>query len=301
MAAEVVLETNIAGLPLLRRGKVRDIYDAGENLLIVATDRVSAFDVVLPDGIPGKGRALTRISVFWFERLNQLGPNHLVSAAVDESPSECRPYWDILAGRAMLVRKAEPFPVECIVRGYLAGSGWAEYQASGSVCGVPLPPGLLQSAELPEPVFTPSTKAPEGEHDENISFQEVERIVGPDWAASLRDVSLELYCAAREIARGQGILIADTKLEFGLCDGEMILIDEAFTPDSSRFWLADLYSPGEPQDSYDKQIIRDYLTSIAWDRNPPAPKLPPEIIHLTARRYWEMCEALAGPEFTASP
>jgi phosphoribosylaminoimidazole-succinocarboxamide synthase len=298
---EVVLTTHIGGLPLLRRGKVRDIYDAGEHLLIVATDRVSAFDVVLPDGIPGKGRALTRISAFWFERLRSIGPNHLVSTALDEFPRDCRPYWDLLAGRTMLVKKAEPLPVECIVRGYLAGSAWAEYQGSRSVCGITLPAGLVQGAELSEPIFTPSTKAPEGEHDENISFEEVQRLVGPEYAARLRDASLELYCAARETARGKDILIADTKLEFGRCDGEMILIDEAFTPDSSRFWLANLYTPGEPQDSYDKQIIRDYLTSVAWNHKPPAPKLPPEIIHLTARRYWEISNALAGPEFTASP
>lgn len=301
MKDDVVLTTDISGLPLLRRGKVRDVYDAGEHLLIIATDRVSAFDIVLPDGIPGKGRALTRISAFWFERLRPIWPNHLVSTALDEFPRACRPYGDLLAGRSMLVKKAEPLPVECIVRGYLAGSAWSEYQASRSVCGITLPPGLIQGAELSEPIFTPSTKAPQGEHDENISFEEVQRLVGPEYAARLRDASLALYGAAREIARRQGILIADTKLEFGRCDGELILIDEAFTPDSSRFWLADLYSPGELPDSYDKQIIRDYLTSIAWDRKPPAPKLPPEVIQLTARRYWEMCEALAGPEFTVSP
>ena len=301
MTTEVVLETNIAGLPLLRRGKVRDIYDAGDNLLIVATDRVSAFDVVLPDGIPGKGQALTHISLFWFDALSHLGPNHVVSADVHEFPFACHPFRDLLAGRAMLVRKAEPFPVECIVRGYLAGSGWAEYQASGSICGVPLPPGLLQSAELSDPVFTPSTKAPEGEHDENISFHEVEQLVGPDHAASLRDASLELYRAAREVARKKGIVLADTKLEFGLRNGEMMLIDEAFTPDSSRFWMARAYRPGEPQDSYDKQVIRDYLASMDWDRKPPAPRLPPEIIQLTAQRYREISDALTGREFTVNP
>jgi phosphoribosylaminoimidazole-succinocarboxamide synthase len=301
MAAEIILETNVVGLPLLRRGKVRDVYDAGEHLLIVATDRVSAFDVVLPDGIPGKGRALTRISLFWFDTLSDVGPNHLVSAALGDFPPECRPYWDILSRRSMLVKKAEPFPVECIVRGYLAGSGWAEYQASGSVCGIPLPSGLTQSQELPEPLFTPSTKAPAGEHDENISFREMEGIVGSEWAASLRKASLELYAAAREVARRRGFLLADTKLEFGLHKGEMMLIDEAFTPDSSRFWMAGAYRPGQPQDSYDKQLIRDYLKSIGWSRTPPAPRLPPEIVRLTARRYQEICEALAGREFTVSP
>jgi phosphoribosylaminoimidazole-succinocarboxamide synthase len=294
MNDSVVLSTNIKGLPLLRRGKVRDIYEAGEHLLIVATDRVSAFDVVLPEGIPGKGRVLTCLSCFWFEYLQDVVSHHLVSVEVEDFPLACRPYRELLAGRTMLVKKAEPLPVECVVRGYLAGSAWQEYQATGTVCGIALPRGLQQSTKLPQPLFTPSTKAPEGTHDENIPFYEVERLIGQELAVQLRETSLALYHTAQALAQEKGFLIADTKFEFGLHKGKLLLIDEALTPDSSRFWRAEAYQPGVPQESYDKQVIRDYLLSIGWDRRPPAPHLPSEIIMQAAARYQEICENLIG-------
>jgi len=294
MNETVVLSTNIEGLPPPRRGKVRDIYETKDHLLIVATDRVSAFDVVLPDGIPGKGRVLTQVSRFWFNYLAHLVPNHLISVEVNDFPPACQPYREMLTGRAMLVKKAQPLPVECIVRGYLAGSGWQEYRATKSVCGIALPAGLRESERLPEPIFTPSTKAPEGTHDENIPFAEVERLVGAPLAAQVREVSLALYRAAHSFAQTKGFLLADTKFEFGLCDGQLLLIDEAFTPDSSRFWRAEVYQPGAPQESYDKQIIRNYLISLGWDRRPPAPHLPPEIIAQAAARYQEIAEHLTG-------
>jgi phosphoribosylaminoimidazole-succinocarboxamide synthase len=294
MSDAVVLSTNIEGLLPPRRGKVRDIYETEDHLLIVATDRVSAFDVVLPDGIPGKGRVLTRASCFWFDYLKNIVPNHLLSVAVDDFPPACRPYREMLAGRAMLVKKAQPLPVECIVRGYLAGSGWQEYRATKSVCGIALPPGLRESERLPEPIFTPSTKAPEGTHDENIPFSEVERLIGGKLAAQVRDVSLALYQAAHAFAHTKGFLLADTKFEFGLRDGQLLLIDEVFTPDSSRFWRADMYQPGAPQESYDKQIIRNYLISLGWNRRPPAPHLPLAIITQAAARYQEIAAHLIG-------
>jgi phosphoribosylaminoimidazole-succinocarboxamide synthase len=294
MSATVVLSTNIEGLPPPRRGKVRDIYETKDHLLIVATDRVSAFDVVLPDGIPGKGRVLTQVSRFWFNYLAHLVPNHLISVEVNDFPPACQPYREMLTGRAMLVKKAQPLPVECIVRGYLAGSGWQEYRATKSVCGIALPAGLRESERLPEPIFTPSTKAPEGTHDENIPFAEVELLVGAPLAAQVREVSLALYRAAHSFAQTKGFLLADTKFEFGLRDGQLLLIDEAFTPDSSRFWRAEVYQPGAPQESYDKQIIRNYLISLGWDRRPPAPHLPPEIIAQAATRYQEIAEHLTG-------
>jgi len=294
MSATIVLSTNIEGLSPPRRGKVRDIYETEDHLLIVATDRVSAFDVVLPDGIPGKGRVLTRVSRFWFTSLAHLVPNHLLSVEVDDFPSACQPYYEILTGRAMLVKKAKPLPMECIVRGYLAGSGWQEYRATKSVCGIALPPGLRESERLPEPIFTPSTKAPEGQHDENIPFSEVERLIGSELAAQVRTVSLALYRAAHAYAEKKGFLLADTKFEFGLRDGQLLLIDEAFTPDSSRFWRADVYQPGAPQESYDKQIIRNYLISLGWNRRPPAPHLPPEIIAQASVRYQEIAARLTG-------
>jgi phosphoribosylaminoimidazole-succinocarboxamide synthase len=290
----VVLSTHIEGLPPPRRGKVRDIYESEDHLPIVATDRVSAFDVVLPDGIPGKGRVLTQVSRFWFNYLVHIVPNHLISLEVDDFPSACWPYREMLTGRAMLVKKAQPLPVECIVRGYLAGSGWQEYRATRSVCGISLPPGLRESEQLPEPIFTPSTKAPEGTHDENIPFSEVERLVGANLAAQIRDVSLALYRAAHAFAQTKGFLLADTKFEFGQHDGQLLLIDEAFTPDSSRFWRAEVYQPGASQESYDKQIIRNYLISLGWDRRPPAPHLPPEIIAQAAVRYQEIAAHLTG-------
>lgn len=294
MNDSVVLSTKIEGFPPPRRGKVRDIYEMVDRLLIVATDRVSAFDVVLPDGIPGKGRVLTRVSRFWFNYLAHLVPNHLISVEVDDFPSACLPYREVLAGRTMLVKKAKPLPVECIVRGYLAGSGWQEYRATGTVCGIQLPSGLHESERLPEPIFTPSTKAAEGAHDENIPFSEVERLVGPELATQVRDMSLALYRSAHAFAQSKGFLLADTKFEFGLRDGQLLLIDEAFTPDSSRFWRADVYQPGAPQESYDKQIIRNYLISLGWNRRPPAPHLPPEIIAQAAARYQEIAAHLTG-------
>lgn len=290
----IVLSTNIEGLPPPRRGKVRDIYETDEHLLIVATDRVSAFDVVLPDGIPGKGGVLTRVSAFWFHTLAHLVPNHLISIEVDDFPPACRPYRELLTGRTMLVKKAEALPVECVVRGYLAGSGWQEYRATGAVCGITLPKGLRESERLAEPIFTPSTKAPAGTHDENISFAEVEKLVGHDCATQVRDISLVLYRAAHELAAQKGFFLADTKFEFGLREGKLLLIDEAFTPDSSRFWRADVYQPGAPQESYDKQIIRNYLLAQRWDRKPPAPHLPPEIIAQAAVRYQEIAALLMG-------
>ena len=292
--SELVLQTTIDGLPAPRRGKVRDIYETDDYLLIVATDRVSAFDVVLPDGIPGKGQVLTQVSGFWFGQLADLVPHHLISLEVADFPAACQPYRDQLAGRSMLVEKAEPLPVECIVRGYLAGSGWKEYGQTQSVCNIRLPAGLRESEELPEPIFTPSTKAPEGEHDENIAFDAVERLVGTSLAEQVRDISLALYRRALALAKTKGFLLADTKFEFGLKDDRLLLIDEVFTPDSSRFWRADIYQPGTAQDSYDKQIIRDYLLSINWDKKPPAPHLPAEIIERAAARYQEISARLMG-------
>ncbi len=291
---EVILTTNLSGLTLLQRGKVRDVYEVGDRLLIVATDRVSAFDVVLPDGIPGKGRALTQISLFWFTQLADVAPTHLLSASVDEFPPECRPHAQILEGRSMLVRRAQPFPVECIVRGYLAGSGWSEYQKRGTVCEIPLPAGLVESEQLPQPLFTPSTKAPEGQHDENISYEECERLVGAEWASQLRDTALRLYARASDVARERGLLLADTKLEFGLHNGALMVIDEVFTPDSSRYWLAERYQRGRSQDSFDKQVIRDHLLAAGWDKRPPAPSLPQDVIDMTSARYAVLGEVLTG-------
>lgn len=294
MSNKVVMTTDIEGLPAPRRGKVRDIYETEEHLLIVATDRVSAFDVVLHEGIPGKGRVLNLVSRFWFNYLSKLIPNHLISVDVDEFPAVCAPYREMLAGRAMLVKKAQPLPVECIVRGYLAGSGWQEYRATKSVCGISLPSGLRESERLPEPIFTPSTKAPEGQHDENISFSEFERLIGGELAAKVRDISVALYKTAHAHAEQKGFFLADTKFEFGMRDGQLLLIDEAFTPDSSRFWRTETYQPGAPQDSYDKQIIRNYLIQLGWDRRPPAPHLPQEIITQAAVRYQEIATHLIG-------
>jgi len=276
-------------------GKVRDIYELGDSLLIVATDRVSAYDVILGEGIPGKGRVLTQISRFWFESLRDLVPNHYISTDVASFPAPFSQHAPILEGRSMLVRRARRYDVECVVRGYLAGSGWKEYQASGEVCGVKLPPGLELSSRLPEPIFTPATKAAEG-HDENISFERMTMIVGREVAEKLRDVSLRLYKAAAKHASARGFILADTKFEFGERDQGILWIDEALSPDSSRYWPAAGYREGRAQDSFDKQVIRDYLDSIRWDRNPPPPKLPEDVIEKTSRRY---DEALAG--ITGSP
>jgi len=289
-----IQQTNLPGVKLHARGKVRDIYDLKDHYLIVATDRLSAFDVVLPTPIPDKGKVLTQMSAFWFQHFQNDVPNHVVSTRVEDFPTPLHLYRDQLEGRSMLVKKAQPLPVECIVRGYLAGSGWQEYRASGTVCGIQLPKGLRESERLPEPIFTPSTKAEAGAHDENIPFSEVERLVGTQYAAQVRDLSLALYRAAHTFAETKGFFLADTKFEFGIRDGQIILIDEAFTPDSSRFWRADVYQPGAPQESYDKQIIRNYLISLGWNRKPPAPHLPPEIIAQAAARYQEIATRLTG-------
>jgi phosphoribosylaminoimidazole-succinocarboxamide synthase len=297
MDTSAVFETHIEGLPLFNRGKVRDVYDAGEHLLIVATDRLSAFDVVMPNPIPDKGRILTQISLYWFRELADIAPNHLISGEVKDFPDVCHKYAEILAGRTMLVKKAKPLPVECIVRGYLSGSGWKEYRKTGAVCGITLPKGLTESAKLPEPVFTPSTKAEAGTHDQNISFPEVENLIGKEMAAKIAQISLRLYKKAFSLAEKKGIIIADTKFEFGLTGENVMLIDEVLTPDSSRFWPQDQYQPGQGQPSFDKQFARDYLLSLHWDQKPPAPELPPEIIEKTRSKYIEAFERLTGKKF----
>lgn len=289
-----LFESSIPVLPLVARGKVRDIYAVGEDrLLLVATDRLSAFDVVLPDPIPGKGRVLTQLSLFWFDFLSGVVPNHLVTANVDEYPELLRPYREQLEGRSMLVRRARMIDVECVARGYLAGSGWREYRAQRTVCGIPLPPGLRECDRLPEPIFTPAYKAKSG-HDENIPFSKVESIAGRETAARLRELTLTIYRRAAEYAEGCGILLADTKFEFGWLGDRLILADEVLTPDSSRFWPADSYEPGKPQPSFDKQYVRDYLESLAWDKTPPAPHLPPYVIEKTAEKYHEAYRRLTG-------
>jgi len=287
-----VSKTDFSTLTLAARGKVRDIYDVDPYLLIVATDRISAFDVVMPDPIPGKGEILTRMSAFWFEKTGDIIGNHLISTDPDAFPESCRPYHDMLRGRSMLVKKANPLPVECIVRGYLSGSGWKDYGRTGMVSSIRLPEGLRESDRLPRPIFTPSTKAAVGEHDETISQKEVERLIGADMAAKVMDISLKLYDRAFSIADAVGIIIADTKMEFGLINGELILIDELFTPDSSRFWPKDDYEPGRAQKSYDKQFLRDYLLSVSWDQKPPAPALPADIISKTKEKYEEALQRL---------
>ncbi len=290
---EVITETNLNDLKLLRRGKVRDVYEIGDQLLIIATDRVSAFDVVLPNGIAGKGEILTQISLYWFGQMREIIPNHIVATEVRDYPAILHKYEHILKGRSMLVKKAAPMPVECIVRGYLSGSGWKEYQKSGSVCGIRLPEGLVESSRLDEPVFTPSTKAEEG-HDINISFDEMKKIVGDPLAEKLRDASLKVYNKARGTAEKKGIIIADTKFEFGMFNDELILIDEILTPDSSRFWSRETYKPGRAQDSYDKQIIRDYLLTLDWDQTYPGPVLPDNIMEKALERYREIYNIITG-------
>ena len=285
-------DTVFPGMSLSRQGKVRDIYDLGDALLMVATDRISAFDVVMPNPIPGKGRILTQMSKFWFEMMISLIPNHLITADVEAFPAVCQPYLDVLRDRAMLVQKAEPLPVECIVRGYLSGSGWNAYLESGELCGIRLPQDLQESDRLPEPLFTPSTKAELGAHDENISFGQTVKMLGEDLAVRLRDVSIGIYKKAVAFAEARGIIIADTKFEFGMIDGRLILIDELLTPDSSRFWPQDAYQPGGPQKSFDKQYLRDYLLSLGWGKTPPAPELPPEVVENTRRRYEEALRRL---------
>ncbi len=280
------------------QGKVRDLYDLGDRLLLVASDRISAFDIVLPDPIPHKGEVLTKLSMFWFELLEGVVPNHFISADVADLPGEFAPHAEWLRGRFMLVKKAEVFPVECIVRGFLAGSGWNEYRREGTVCGIGLPDGLVESDRLDEPVFTPSTKAEIGDHDENITFERMVEIVGSEAAAELRRLSVDVYSAAREHAGSKGIIIADTKFEFGLVDGRITLIDEVLTPDSSRFWPADTYEPGHGQPSFDKQYVRDWLESTGWDKTPPPPPLPAEIVEGTSARYIQAYELITGRTFT---
>jgi phosphoribosylaminoimidazole-succinocarboxamide synthase len=291
-----VLVTDLPDLGPRRQGKVRDIYDLGDHLLLVATDRISAFDVVMADPIPDKGRILTQISAFWFGLLSDLIPNHLITWDVGDFPPVCLSHREVLAGRTMLVKKTRPLPVECIVRGYLAGSGWADYQKTGAVCGIPLPSGLRESDRLPEPIFTPSTKAELGTHDENITFAEAANAIGPDLATRVREVSLGLYSRASVWAEPRGIILADTKFEFGLINGELLLIDEVLTPDSSRFWPQDDYAPGRAQKSYDKQYLRDYLESLGWNKQPPPPSLPSEVVANTRSKYLEALKSLTGED-----
>jgi len=279
------------------QGKVRDLYDLGDKLLLVASDRISAFDFVLPDTIPYKGEVLTKLSLFWFELLADVVPNHFLSADVADLPEQFAPHAEWLRGRFMLVRKASVYPVECIVRGYLAGSGWKEYQQAGTVCGIPLPGGLVESSRLDDPIFTPSTKAEIGDHDENISFDRMVAIVGTKIAEELRDKSVAVYAKAREHAASRGIIIADTKFEFGEIDGRVTLVDEVLTPDSSRFWPADSYEPGAGQPSFDKQFVRDWLESSGWDKLPPAPSLPADVVEATSRKYIQAYEMMTGRTF----
>ncbi len=292
---DIVRETNFADLGGLKRGKVRDVYDLGDKLLIVATDRLSAFDVVLPTGIEDKGRVLTRLSLFWFRQMKDIVANHIIETDAAKYPEPLKNYAPVLQDRSMLVKKAKVLPVECVVRGYLAGSGWNEYSRSQTVCGIRLPDGLMESSKLERPVFTPSTKAEEG-HDLNISYEEAAGIVGEEYAAKLRDTSIAIYEKARDIAQERGIIVADTKFEFGVIDGEVILVDEVLTPDSSRFWSRKDYQPGKSQDSYDKQIVRDYLNTLDWGKTYPGPELPPEVAKKTSERYKEIYKILTGEE-----
>ncbi|MCZ6632825.1 MAG: phosphoribosylaminoimidazolesuccinocarboxamide synthase [bacterium] len=289
-----VLETKLNGVPLFARGKVRDVYDLGDTLLMVATDRVSAYDVVMPNGIPGRGKILTEMSLFWFGQTEGIVKNHLITADVEAYPENLQPYRDQLEGRSMLVVKAERIDMECIARGYITGSGWKEYQDNGQVCGIPLPDGLQESERLSEPIFTPSTKAESG-HDENISFEQMCEEVDPDLAERLKQLTLEVYTHARDYADTKGIIIADTKFEFGMLDGEVLLIDEILSPDSSRFWDKAVYAPGRSQDSYDKQFVRDYLETLDWDKTPPGPELPEHIVERTLSKYQEARDRLLSP------
>jgi phosphoribosylaminoimidazole-succinocarboxamide synthase len=306
--APVITTTDLPGIERVASGKVRDVYSVGENLLIIATDRISAFDCILPQGIPGKGRVLTQMSLFWFEflrgqQLSGMPPNHLIAADVDDYPAELLPYRDQLEGRSMLVKRCRMEPIECVARGYVSGSGWKDYKKTGAICGIPLPAGMLESEKLPEPIFTPATKAESG-HDENITFEEAERIVGRQTATRLRDLTLRIYTKAADYAWSHGIILADTKFEFGWSASrerasagsaeELLLADEVLTPDSSRFWLRDEYSPGGPQKSFDKQFVRDYLETLDWNKQPPAPSLPQEVIDKTAEKYREAYTRLTG-------
>ncbi|MFA5832650.1 MAG: phosphoribosylaminoimidazolesuccinocarboxamide synthase [Bacteroidota bacterium] len=290
----ILTETKFPTLKFIKRGKVRDIYDVGEYLLFVATDRLSAFDVVMPQGIPFKGNVLTQISAFWFEQTKDIIQNHVVSTKVDDFPAECLPYKEDLRGRSMLVKKTEPLSVECIVRGYISGSGWEEYKKSGTICGITLPSGLVESQKLPETIFTPSTKAEIGVHDENIPFEKMIAKEGKERSEQVREVSQKIFRRASEIAETKGIIIADTKMEFGIKDAKLMLIDELLTPDSSRFWPKETYSPGKAQHSYDKQFVRDYLLSIKFNKRPPGPVMPDDIINKTADLYQKAVYQLTG-------
>ena len=292
--SQPVKETDFPGLKLVNRGKVRDIYDLGDALLMVTSDRISAFDVIMNEPIPDKGKVLTQISKFWFSQMEDIILNHIISTDVADYPAVCQPYADVLAGRSMLVKKAQPLAAECIVRGYVSGSGWKDYKATGSICGIKLPEGLKESDRLAEPIFTPSTKAELGTHDENISFDEMVKICGKDLAEQAREATIKIYCRAREIADQKGIIIADTKFEFGVYEGKLIIIDECLTPDSSRFWPKDQYQPGGPQPSFDKQFLRDYLETLDWGKTAPAPPLPEEIVVKTGEKYKEALFKLAG-------
>ena len=287
-------EDTLSGLTLFNRGKVRDIYDLGDNLLLVASDRISAFDVILPTLIPDKGKILTALSVYWFNVIKDIQPHHLITTDVDQFPAACQPHKAKLEGRTMLVKKSLPAPVECIVRGYLAGSGWKDYQKTGAVCGIPLPKGLVEAARLDEPIFTPSTKAPVGAHDVNITFDEMVTKVGKKRAEKMRDATVAIYSRARALAETKGIIIADTKFEFGIEGDEIILIDEVLTPDSSRFWPMAGYEPGKTPDSFDKQFVRDYLVNLPWDMKSPAPELPPDIVRKTQDKYLEALKRLTS-------
>lgn len=291
MRNDAILHIDLPGLTKVKSGKVREIFDLGDALLFVATDRISAFDCVMPNGIPGKGIILTQMSHFWFDRMEPVVKGHRLLRAGDSLPEELTPFFQQLEGRSMVVKKAEPLPIECVVRGYLAGSGWKEYQQRGTVCGISLPEGLVESSELPEAIFTPATKAQEG-HDINISFEEASELTGREMAERVRKLSIEIYSRARNYARERGIIIADTKFEFGIENGELILIDEVLTPDSSRFWPAETYAAGKSQPSYDKQFVRDYLETLDWDKQPPAPALPEEIVERTKAKYMEAWERL---------
>ena len=291
--APPLLESKLPGIKLWKRGKVRDVYEVGDKLLLIATDRLSAFDVVLPTGIPGKGVLLTQMSLFWFELLKDVAPHHVVSADVSDYPDELKRFRDQLEGRSMLVQRTDVLPIECVVRGYIVGSGWKDYKKTGAICGIALPAGLRESDRLEPPIFTPATKAETG-HDENISFETMTETVGPDRAAEARRVSLEIYERARAHTEARGIIVADTKFEFGIRDGRLIWIDEALTPDSSRFWPRDTYAPGRSQPSFDKQFVRDYLETLDWDKQPPGPELPPEVVARTVEKYVEAFERLRG-------
>lgn len=297
MGQGTVFSTNFPDIPLVMRGKVRDIYDFGDRLLIVVTDRISAFDVVMPNPIPDKGKILTRLSKFWFDFVNDIIPNHLITVDVEEFPQVCQKYRSVIDGRSMLVLKAEPIPIEFIVRGYLTGSAWEQYKGRREICGIRLPEGLTESSKLPDPIFTPTTKAEKGKHDENLTFDEVKGAVGEKIAEKIREICIEIYRRASEYAEKRGIIIADTKMEFGLLNGRLILIDELLTPDSSRFWPKDEYEPGRPQKSFDKQFLRDYLHSLGWNKLPPAPELPQYVIDGTRMKYVEAYERILGKKF----